>query len=310
MADAVQNAESATADLTFSDFVAEKNTATTSETPVETQPSLEDKAAPASEPETTTQETKGLTDDEKADRKRRNDERRERRWYEERGEMRAQMKALESKLAELQANRGNAAAPQADDDEPVLQAYIDSGKYKTYEEAQQQWMRDSRKYVRDQIRAEESVREVHQTRETIKESFERNIREYKKTHPDFEDSFDAVRDALEGTHKTATPLTAYLVRAKDGVALIDHIGQRPALLESLASMPHDDAIAEIGAIRRELKADKSPETTEVPETSARVPKTVRARGDVPNHLQAMNKADDFRKFRDAKNTARKSGARF
>lgn len=310
MPDAAQPAESAPAELSFSEFVADKH-AQPSDASVETHPSTEEKVAPASEPVKDPQETKGLSDDEKADRKKRNDERRERRWFEERGEMRAQMKALQAQLETLQANR-EAKSEDAETDAPKLETFINSGKYKTYEEAQEAHLRAYLAFDRETSKKQDAAHTAQKTRETLKSDFETRIKEFQKTHPDFDDSFDAVRDVLEGPKGQATPLTGYLVRAKDGVQLIDYLGNHPELLKTLSTMPHDDAIAELGAIRREWKAaeSKDPEKTDGPETSTRSPKAVRARGDVPNYLQAMNKAGDLKSFRDAKQAAQKAGSRF
>src|SRR5205809_5073308 len=97
-------------------------------------PPATEELVPASEPEEPPQEQKPTTDEQKADRKQRNDQRRERRWYEERGAIRAENRELRERLEKLEAAKEQSPTPK-EDAEPTLKSFLESGKYKTYEEA-------------------------------------------------------------------------------------------------------------------------------------------------------------------------------
>ena len=264
-----QNAEAAPA--TYKDFLALSATSPT-------QSPVEEKAAPASEPETP-QEPKGLTDDEKAERKRRNDERRAQRWYEERGEMRAQLKSLQEELAQLKANRTPGQTPAKPQGVKTLQDFLNSGEHKTYEAAQEAYMDYKIEQVRGQIRQEEELKTSTRETETVLSAFDKARKDFASQHSDFDDAYEACTEALDGPNGEPTPVTTFLVKSKD-MALIHHLGNNPDLLENIAGLPHDEAIAELGALRKELKASPVPETVDKP-VLPKAPRNLGARGTVP-----------------------------
>src|SRR3989441_4692256 len=82
------------------------------------------------------QEQKPPSDEEKADRKQRNDQRRERRWFEERGAIRAENRELRERLERLEAAKEQSPTPK-ENAKPALKQFLESGKYPTYELAQE-----------------------------------------------------------------------------------------------------------------------------------------------------------------------------
>lgn len=260
-----------------------------------TNPSETGKPAPDAEPEKEQQEQKGLTDQQKADRKRRNDERRAQRWYEERGAMRAELNQLRQELADLKG-QSRTREDQPVKGEPQFDTYLNSGKYRTWEEAQQAWMKDTaswlRDHISDQVRTETSRGSAEQDAETVRREFQKNIREFSRTHEDFQDAMDAVQEALDGPRGEGNPVTTYIVRSKDAPLLIYHLGNNPEILESLADMDPDDAIAELGAIRKELKARKPPDKETPSNDGARAPKELKGRETVVDANTAMKQAAD------------------
>lgn len=302
---AAQNTASATVDTGFESYrTSKRSTSDTSQTQ-----SADDGEKSAGLGTGNEQETKGLTDEQKADRKKRNDERRERRWFEERGQMREQMRRLEQELSDLKANNGASRTREAATSVPPLKEYLASGKFKTYEDAVDARQADIADEIREEMRQERSAGSEEQNRQADARTFQKNIKEFTRTHEDFPDAFDAVREALDNNDGSGTPVTAYLVKAKDGAALIYHLGNNPELLEELSDMDPEDAIAELGAIRKELKGQKSPSPETHQPNTPKAPQRVAGRQTPPDSLTAQRQAterNDFQGYREAKR-ARQAG---
>lgn len=282
--EAAQIAESAPAD--YKQYLSMKDT---SEAPTAQSP-VEEKAAPESDPVDPPQEKpKGLTDEEKSERKRRNEERRAQRWYEERGEMRAKMQAMEQELAGLKETRTQSPSRSKTDGKPTLRSFLESGEYKTFEEANEAFTEALTDYKLTQKEQEREVEKIVNERQSIMDNFAKRRSEYEKTHSDFNDAFDEVAKTLEGPNGEGTPVTEYLLKAKDGHELIHHLGNNPELLDSIVDLPFDEAIAELGALRKDLKS--SPVQKETTPALPKAPRNLGARNVAPrSHEEVMRKA--------------------
>lgn len=316
MKTAAQNSESATEPESFEQYLSLKSQSPTiSDPPDEAHSLKEEKAAPDSDPDKETQEkTKELTDEAKAARKARNDRRREERWWEERGRMRAENDRLKREVEELRRPKPD-SAPAARAGKPSLQAFLDSGKFKTYEEAQEAYQDARDDWFRKQWEAEQEQKHASRTAQSderdIQRALKADIKDFVKTAKvdDFDDAYQVVVDALDNEDGQGNPITTRLLKSKNPAALIYHLGTNEAILDRLAELTASgDFVAAteyLGEIKAVLSSKKSapPEKTEISkEPPPRPPKTVGARGSVPSRddqLRAAAEADDFQAFRKA-----------
>lgn len=276
------------------------------------QSETEEKVAPASEPVEEKHETTPLTDEQKADRKRRNDERRERRWYEERGEMRAQMRQLQSELEDLRTKAAKPdsapAAANEPDFENILNTHLQSGKYKTYEAAlaaaNKEYFDHRETALRQKFSAEQQATQTARTVEEHRKAYNTDAKAFAKAHEDYDDIYADVASALDSEddrgRSTGNAVTRALLTSKQPASLIYHIGTHPELLEELADLLADDeeaAAVRVGEIRASLRRESPPaETTRTPTGKARAPRTLAGTSAATSRDERMRAAVDANDF--------------
>jgi hypothetical protein len=276
----------------------------TSESPASVSPT-EEKAAPASEPETDVQEpaAEDLSED---DLKKEKTETRRRitKLLNDRAKTRAERDLLQEEVMRLKvrleqldkADKPAEAAAAESEGEPDIDEYYASGRYANTDELKKAFKRDHLNWAMQQARQRQEAESAMQQQKAIRKAFDESAVKLSKQHDDFDDAYSRVEKVLQG-EGTPTAVTDYLVRAKDGAEIILHLGRNPARLAEIAEMDAEDAKAEIRVIRRELKAKtpKAPETETL--DTPRPPKNLAARGTVPDHLTAMKQAADSNDFK-------------
>ena len=306
MTTAAQNTESAPAD--FGEYLALKSqTKTESSAPsVTAQPPAEEEPAPASEPEIVQEPKTGLTDEEKAERKARNDKRREERWWEERGRLRAEKERLERELEEARAAKQTESAPVLPvQGKPTLKQFLDSGKFETYEEANEAYLDARDQYNRQLWESEQSQTKAEQEAQTVRKTFQAEVEQFSKTHDDWGDVFEAVKDALDGEEASGTPLTAAILKSKNSAALIYHLGKNEEALSELQSLSDSGdfpaALVLLGEIKASLSSTKAkaPEPEKKNIDTPKPPKHVSGRGAASSRDDQLREAaekNDFTAF--------------
>lgn len=264
--------------------------------------------APASEPEVNQEPVKQEDGETKALRKQRNDERRERRWFEERGAMREQVAQLQRQIEELSSKKEPQEAARLTG-EPQIEDYVNSGKYKSAEELWQAFQRDYGKWNRQQWEAEKSQEKHERDSRSIQRDFRRKIAAYGETNENFDDAMDAVTERLDSE---ARYLSDAIVRSENPGELIDYLASHEAEMDRLASMPQARALMELGKISASLvpSAKPAPEKEEPKDIPPKPPKSVRASGTVPDLITQLRQAadaNDFSAFRKAERARKAAG---
>jgi hypothetical protein len=310
---------------TFAEFRAQR-AVSASAPPAEGDASAEGKPAPESDPESreaAPPAKPGNDDQRKSERKRRNDERREREWWEERGEMRARLKALEDENNALKSRSadGKTETPQGDRNsdgptgKPVLKDFLNSGKFKTYEDAQEAYQDARDEWNRQAWEAQQENVRAQRTAQETQKAYTADAEKFAEGHEDYDEAFDAVSSALE-RGKGGNPLTTAILRSKSPAALIYHLGKNEDALDELSELvgsgDFGSALMRLGEIKAQLAPAKpaaaaSSTKTKTPASLVRPPAHVSGRGSgVPardEQLRAASDANDFAAFRRANRRA-------
>ena len=152
------------------------------------------------------------------------------------------------------------------------------------------WQRSER-----EGKAQESSQRAAQT------TFQQDVKQFSKTHDDFDDVFEVVRDRLDGE---ALELSNAIVRGKNPAALIHYLGTHEDEMDELLDLKGDERLMQLGVIRAGLRPKKeAPAKEEEPKTGKpKAPKTVAGRGNVvtrDERMKAAADANDFTAFRAA-----------
>jgi hypothetical protein len=291
---AAKQSDSATEPKDFAEYVSLKSQ---SESPTEAQSPVGTKPAPASEPakEEQQEQPKELTDEEKANSRERYERRRERRWYEERGAMRAENQRLIEENAKLREQREQ-AAPQITG-KPLLKQFIDSGKYQTYEDAHEAFTDALTDWKADQREAERQTREAERSVGDTRKAYQADVKEFSKTHDDYEDVYGDVAAQLDSDGGRGNPLTAAILKSKNPASLIYHLGRNPDLLDDLGELAssgdYESALIRLGEIKASMTKGKVSVVKDEPLTP-KTPRTVQAKGS-----EVVNRDDRLRQAADA-----------
>lgn len=252
------------------------------------------------------QEQKPPSDEEKADRKQRNDQRRERRWYEERGAIRAENRELRERLERLEAAKEQSPTPK-ENAKPTLKTFLESGKFKTYEEAQEAYTDALTDFKFAQRESEREGKAAESSQRAAQTTFQQDVKQFSKTHDDFDETFELVRDRLDGE---ALELSNAIVRGKNPAALIHYLGTHEDEMDELLDLKGDERLMQLGVIRASLTGKKelglaerqAPAKEEIKTGKPKAPKTVAGRGNVvtrDERMKAAADANDFTAFRAA-----------
>ena len=270
-------------------------------------PPATEELVPASEPEEPPQEQKPATDEEKADRKQRNDQRRERRWFEERGAIRAENRELRERLERLEAAKEQSPTPK-ENAKPALTTFLESGKFKTYEDAQEAFTDALTDFKFAQRESEREGKAAESSQREATKTFQKDVAQFSKTHDDFDDVFETVRDRLD---QDALFLSDAIVRSENPAQLIYELGTNEELLDQLMDLTPQRAIMQLGKIAARLEGskEKAPAKEEIKTGKPKSPKTVAGRGQVvgrEERMKAAADANDFTAFRAAARAQRES----
>lgn len=307
---------------TFAEYREQKSAASLTHTAVEEQVETEPETVQEEkkEPDTT------LTDEEKSDRRKKNDQRREKRWFEERGEMKERTRRLEQELAELKSSQSKTEAPAFQmEGKPVLKAFLDSGKFKTYEEAHEAFTDALTDWKMEGVRAEqESTRNAETQQAELKrlgKAYQDDVKTFEVDHADYGDIKAEVAERLDSPNDkgelVGNALTAAILKSKSPAKLIYHIGNNAELLEEFseyaASGDFETALERLGEVKASLgigktaaKVEAAPEKKE-PVNATRNPKHVGGRATVSNRDDQLRNAaekNDFAAFRSASRAKR------
>ncbi len=303
------SAESAPATETFSgdvnegfaEFQAESRKSAAVETLPEVAPASEPEEPAAQEPAKPKQEP--LTDEQKSEAKRANNEKRWERLLRENAEKDAEIARLKSGKAETaapapaQTKADKDAEPREDFDPSTGKPYEDFAKF----------VRDNAAYATKQvIRAEKETQraESAQAQErTVAEGFMGKINGYAKDHQGFigtEDepgAFDTVRDELEDGLQE---VSAAIVEHDSPAELIDYLGTHPEAFARITALRGNPtrALIELGRIiasEFDAPASAAPDKPERPRPP-KPPSPVTARGHVPSGEAALDAAADANDF--------------
>src|SRR5439155_689967 len=183
------------------------------------------------------------------------------------------------------------------------------GKFKTYEDAREAYTEalTDFKFAARESEREGKAQESNQ-REAQK-TFQKDVAQFSKTHEDFDDVFETVRDRLDSD---ALFLSDAIVRSENPAQLIYHLGSNEEEMDRLVELSPARAIMELGKISARLNPpkDKDAPAKEEPKTGKpKAPKTVAGRGSVvtrEERMKAAADANDFTAFRAAARAQRES----
>lgn len=209
----------------------------------------------------------------------------------------AKREALEAELAELKS-----AKPQwTGKDAPTLKAYLDSGKFKSWEEAHDAFLeaRDDWKAAKSQAAEQQKTHET--VVETTRTAYQESVAELEAAYPNANHSEDL--KIVAGTIEDMVVQDA-MSRSKNPAFIVHYLAQNEDVLEELAGASTKDALMLLGEIRSRVSKSETKETpTKKQPDLPRAPRNLTARGDAPNSLQAMRiagDAEDMRAFKAAK----------
>lgn len=216
---------------------------------------------------------------------------------------RTKREALEAELAELKS-----AKPQwTGKDMPTLKAFLDSGKFQSWEEAHDAFLeaRDEWKAAKSQAAEQQKTHET--VVETTRTAFQESVSQWETDNPkaNWGELFTLVAGTLDAEN---LELSDVISRSKNPAAIIGYLGQNEDVLEELAAASPKDALMLLGEIRSHVSKSEPKETPSQKQPDLpRAPRNLSARGDAPNSAQAMKIAadgDDFKAFKAAKRANR------
>lgn len=213
---------------------------------------------------------------------------------------RTKRESLEAELAELKS-----AKPQwAGKDAPTLKAFLDSGKFKSWEEAHDAFLEARDDWKAGKAAAKAAVEAHETTVKTVKSAYEEGVADYEAANPkvNYGELFKLVAGTLDGDDLTVSDAIARL--GKQAAPIVAYLGQNEEVLEELAGMSTKDALMFLGEIRgRVSKSEPKEAPTAKQPDIPKNPRNLTARGDAPNSAQAMKIAadgDDFKAYKAAK----------
>src|SRR5439155_12182022 len=172
----------------------------------------------------------------------------ERRWFEERGAIRAENRELRERLERLEAAKEQSPTPK-EDAEPTLKSFLESGRFKTYEEASEAHTKAIVKHALAKAESERQSQEAKSFERESQKTFHQDLKQFARTHDDFGDVFEIVRERLDGE---ALDLSDAIVRGKNPAALIHYLGTHEDEMDELLGLEGDERRIQLGVIRAGL----------------------------------------------------------
>jgi hypothetical protein len=161
------------------------------------------------------------------------------------------------------------AKPTETDPEPLLKTFL-AKEDVSYEEAQQEWVREWRKW---EVRQETArVQQAEQQKQTaqLKESFERKLATARAKYQDFDEV--TAGDATTGSGLILSPaMQQFLVHHDLGTDVAYELGKNPEEARRIAELHPTLQIAELGAIAHRIAAPPAPENQKPPVSKAPAP---------------------------------------
>lgn len=191
-------------------------------------------------------------------------------------ELTAQNKQLREEFERWKAEQAQPAKPAAQVDktpeatnggEPLLKDYVARlGADETYEDAQQKWLRDHKRWDREQERLEASkAKEEETSRETAK----RVQGKFEEARTKYED-FDDVVSSNWVTPQIQAAVAEYLKEA-DSMDALYYLGKHPEEVERLSGLSRVRQLAEIGKIEAKLSTPEPKQPAAPPTSKAPAP---------------------------------------
>src|SRR4051812_15289034 len=135
------------------------------------------------------------------------------------------MRAENERLArELEASRTRDADKDAPavkaDGKPTLKQFLESGKFKTYEDAQDAFQDARDEWSRKQWESEQTSRSAQDEAKRVQADYQKDAAAFQKANEDYPDMFEEVQGRLDSQDGKGTPLTTAILKSKNTPALI------------------------------------------------------------------------------------------
>src|SRR5439155_22451644 len=171
-------------------------------------------------------------------------------------------------LERLEAAKEQSPTPN-ENDAPIFKSYLESGKFKTYEEANEAYTKAVVKHALAQRESEREGKAQESSQREAQKTFQKDVAQFSKTHDDFDDVFETVRDRLDAD---ALFLSDAIVRSENPAELIYHLGSNEEEMDRLVELSPARAIMELGKIAARLNPPKDKEAPATAEPKTGKPK--------------------------------------